>query len=64
MENKIERFIEYLRDLARINLKINYTLEDYSKILWLHEIPKELKFCFTRAWGIEDEHGDDTLVDT
>ncbi|MGA3084398.1 MAG: hypothetical protein ABSE95_06335 [Thermodesulfobacteriota bacterium] len=29
----------------------------------MHEIPHEPKHCFTRAWGEEDEHGDDSWVE-
>lgn len=39
--DKIIRLVEYLTALARINTKIVRTLDDYRKILWVHNIPPE-----------------------
>jgi len=61
--DKIIRLVEYLTALARINAKIVRSLEDYRKILWIHNIPKEPKHCFTQTWGQEDEHGGDVWIE-
>jgi len=58
--DKIIRLVEYLTALARINAKIVRTLEDYRKVLWIHDIPHEPKYCFTQAWGQEEDQ--DTSV--
>ena len=56
--DKIIRLVEYLTSLARINAKIIRTLDEYRKILWIHDIPNEPKYCFTQAWGQEEEEHD------
>jgi hypothetical protein len=58
--DKIIRLVEYHTALARINAKIVRTLDDYRKVLWIHDIPHEPKYCFTQAWGQEEEQ--DTSV--
>jgi very-short-patch-repair endonuclease len=58
--DKIIRLVEYLTALARINAKIVRTLDDYRKVLWIHDIPHEPKYCFTQAWGQEEDQ--DTSV--
>ena len=61
--DKIIRLIEYLTALARINAKIVRTLDDYREILWVHNIPREPKHCFTQAWGQEDEYDGDVWIE-
>jgi very-short-patch-repair endonuclease len=61
--DKIIRLVEYLTALARINSKIVRTLDDYRKILWIHNIPHESKYCFTQVWGQEDEHDGDVWIE-
>ena len=61
--DKTIRLVEYLNVLAKINAKIVRTLDDYRKVLWVHHIPHEPKYCFTQAWGQEDEHDDDVWVE-
>ena len=60
---KIIRLVEYLTAITRINSKIVRTLDDYRKILWIHNIPHEPKYCFTPAWGQEDEHDGDVWIE-
>ena len=60
---KIIRLVEYLTALARINAKIVRTLDDYRKILWIHKIPKEPKYCFTQVWGQEEDHDGDVWIE-
>ncbi len=59
---KIIRLVEYLSTLTRINTKIVRTLDDYRKILWIHKIPREPKYCFTQAWSQEEEHDDEIWI--
>ena len=62
--DKALRLIEYLAALARINTKIVRDLDEYRKVLWVHDIPRELRHCYTRAWGPqEDEYGDDAWIE-
>ena len=61
--DKIIRLVEYLTALAKINAKIVRSFDDYRKILWIHNIPKEPKYCFTQAWGQEYEHGSDIWIE-
>jgi len=61
--DKIIRLVEYLTSLAKINAKIVRTLDDYRKILWIHNIPHEPKHCFTQVWGQEDEHDSDVWIE-
>jgi len=61
--NKIIRLIEYLAALARINAKIVRNLDEYRKVLWVHNIPREPKHCFTQAWGKEEEHDSDIWIE-
>jgi len=57
------RLIEYLAALAKINSKIVRSIEEYKSVLWVYAIPHEPKHCFCRAWGEEDEHGDDVWIE-
>ena len=57
------RLIEYLTALARINAKIIRTYDDYRKILWIHNIPKEPKHCFTQAWGLKEEYDNEVWIE-
>ena len=61
--DKSIRLVEYLTALARINAKIIRTLDEYRKTLWIHDIPNEPKYCFTQAWGQEDEQDTDVWIE-
>jgi len=60
---KIIRLVEYLTALARINAKIVRTLDEYRKTLWIHDIPNEPKYCFTQAWGQEEDQDTDIWIE-
>ncbi len=62
-KNKAIRLIEYLGELAKLRSKIVRDIGAYQKILWLHEIPKEQKYCYTRVWGIEDDIDEDIWIE-
>ena len=59
---KVGRLIDYLMRLASLRAKIIRDLNEYSKVLWIHEIPKE-KGCFTQAWGRNEEYDLDVWVE-
>lgn len=61
--DKIARLVEYLITLAKINTRIVRTLEDYRKVLWVSSIPKEPKYCFTQAWGKQEERDRDIWIE-
>ena len=58
------RLIDYLKELARIRSKTVRDIEDYQSIsdydsiLWLADIPHVVRYCYTRAWGANEEHED------
>ena len=60
-KDKIIRLVEYLTALARINAKIVRTLDDYRKVLWIHDIPHEPKYYFTQAWWGQEEDQDTSV---
>ena len=49
-KEKIIRLVEYLTALAKINSKIVRSIDEYRKIIWIHTIPHEPKYCFTQVW--------------
>src|SRR5271157_22442 len=63
--DKVIRLIEYLTALARIDRKILRDVEDpaeYKRVLWLHEIPHDRRYCFIKAWGEEDEGAEGSWI--
>ena len=62
-KDKLLHFLEYLTALARVNTKIIRELDEYQKVLWIHEIPREPKYCFARSWGETEEHFDDIWIE-
>jgi len=55
IKNKAIRLIDYLTELALLRSKIVRDISAYQSVLWLHEIPQELEYCFTQAWGTNEE---------
>ena len=53
--------VEYLIRLARLRTKIIRDVQDYQDVLWLDDIPRGQKECFTRAWG-PDERVEDADI--
>ena len=60
---KLIRLVEYLIALTKINSKIIRTVDEYKKVLWIHDIPHEPKYCFTQVWGLEDEHDNEIWIE-
>jgi hypothetical protein len=38
-------------------------LDEYRRALWIHDIPNEPKYCFTQAWGQEEERDTDVWIE-
>jgi len=62
-QDRAKRLIQYLKHLATIKSKIIKDISDYHKVLWLNEIPKDSEYCFTQAWGINDEFNEDIWIE-
>lgn len=60
---KTLRLVDYLLAIAKINASIIRTLDEYRKVLWVSDVPKELKYCYSRVWGESEEHGDDVWLE-
>src|SRR3989338_2395191 len=61
--NKALRLIDYLVAIARLRSKIIRDVKDYERVLWMHEIPREPKYCFTQAWGANKEYDQDIWIE-
>jgi hypothetical protein len=61
--SKVLRFVDYLTALVRVNARVVRDVEEYQKVLWISDMPREPKHCFTRAWGEQEESGDDIWIE-
>lgn len=61
--NKVVRLIEYLSKLATLRVKIIREIKEYDNVLWLSEIPRDTKKCYTKAWGIPSEIEEDNWIE-
>src|SRR3972149_319862 len=52
----------YLRELAELRSKTVRRVEDYDKVLWFGDIPKEQE-CYTPAWGAFRTEDDDVWLE-
>ena len=59
---KVVRLIDYLTRLASLRAKLVRDLSDYTKVLWLKDIPRQ-KGCFTQAWGRDEEFDADIWIE-
>ena len=62
IKEKTLRLVDYLASLSRLNSRVIRSFDEYNKKLWIWEIPRE-KNCYTRAWGLPDEHSDDVWIE-
>jgi len=62
-KNKAIRLIDYLTELALLRSKIVRDISAYQNILWLHEIPQELEYCYTQAWGTNEEFDENIWIE-
>lgn len=63
IKNKAVRLIDYLTELALLRSKIVRDISAYQSILWLHEIPQELEYCFTQAWRTNEEFDENIWIE-
>jgi RNA polymerase sigma factor (sigma-70 family) len=62
IKNKAIKLIDYLTELERLQLKIVRDIEDYQSVLWLSEIPDDSEYCFTQAWGKNEDFDEDVWI--
>lgn len=55
------RLFTFLRELTELRTKAIRTLDQYEKVLWLHQIPQD-SGCFCAAWTIGQDEESDTWV--
>ena len=63
IKNKAIRLINYLTELALLRSKIIRDISAYQSVLWMNEIPNEPDYCFTRAWGANEEFSEDIWIE-
>ncbi|RZB37738.1 MAG: hypothetical protein SRB2_00840 [Desulfobacteraceae bacterium Eth-SRB2] len=63
IKNKAIRLIDYLTELALLRSKIVRDISAYQSVLWLHEIPQELEYCFSQAWGTNEEFDENIWIE-
>ena len=56
------RLIEYLLRLASLRMRLVRDVEDYERVLWISDIPKQ-KGCFTQAWGRDEAFDSEIWVE-
>jgi very-short-patch-repair endonuclease len=56
--DKLTRLVEYLTALAKINAKNIRTIDKYRKIFWLHSLPPDHQYRFSRMRGRSDNADD------
>jgi transcription elongation GreA/GreB family factor/very-short-patch-repair endonuclease len=61
-KSKVVRLIDYLTKLASLRSKIIRNVNDYSRVIWINDIPKQLG-CFTQAWGRSEDIDTDIWVE-
>jgi very-short-patch-repair endonuclease len=55
---KAVRLVEYLLRLASLRSKLVRDIDDYERVLWVNDIPRQ-KECFTQAWGRDEDYDTD-----
>jgi len=63
LKEKALRLVSYLRELSRLRSKITRDIREYNKVLWLHEIPKDNKYCFSLEYEKAEENDPDIWVE-
>lgn len=59
---KVVRLVDYLTRLASLRTKIVRSVEDYEKVLWISEVPKQ-KGCFSQSWGRDEDFDPDVWLE-
>lgn len=52
----------YLRELTQLRTKVTRLVDDYEKVLWFQDLPKEAE-CYTPAWGASQEGLEDVWLE-
>lgn len=63
IKDKAGRLLTYLTQLERIKTKVVRNVDDYQNVLWLSDIPRDSEYCFTQAWGRNEEYENDTWIE-
>lgn len=63
IKDKAGRLLTYLTELERIKSKVVRSVDDYQNVLWLSDIPVDSEYCFTQAWGKNEEYDNDTWIE-
>ncbi len=53
------RLIDFLGKLNQLRRKIYTDVNQYEDLIWFHEIPKDPRYCFTQAWGTNEDYDQD-----
>ena len=59
---KVGRLIDYLEKLSSLYRNSIRDINNYEKVLWMSDVPRE-KFCFTQAWGRNEEYEEDVWLE-
>lgn len=61
-KSKAIRLVEFLTRIALLRTKVVRDLSDYTRVLWIDEIPKHMA-CFTRAWDPNESYDSDVWIE-
>jgi hypothetical protein len=62
LRDRAIRLFTYLRELTELNAKTTRTIDQYEKVLWFNDIPRETG-CHCIAWGPVDEEKSDVWIE-
>ena len=60
--DKVIRLVDYLTQFAELQSKTVRDVEEYQKVFWINDVPRQ-KGCFTQAWGCDEAHNLDVWVE-
>ncbi len=60
-QEKIVRLIDYLQRISKLNSKAVYEIDEYERVLWLSEIPRE-EGCFVHIWENDEPNPEEWIV--
>ena len=59
---KAVRLVDYLTRLASLRSKVIRKIDEYQKVLWVEDVPKQTG-CFTQAWGRNEDYDSEVWVE-
>jgi very-short-patch-repair endonuclease len=62
VRDRAVRLFTYLRELTELNAKTIRTSDQYEKVLWFDDIPREIG-CYCIAWGPVDDEKSDVWIE-